>query len=533
MVMALVVSAPAHFAAAAGVELSGGYDSTVLNALTFDFGDGGILRMALDVQVGHRTATLRHTLRTRGEFYFAGGEGRSIDYANLNSLNRYSLQWDPSDDWRATVEAGYNIGQAALMFQGVGDPTASFRRGIFGEYNLLGRVTRTFVDRYRASLFGGVNGRHTVEVPAGTPRGDMIIYRLGVEGSADIGERDTVGLTFNAQRLGMAGLGDWIHRLTAFGSWRHAWTDTFGTGVSLGADFIQDQNDPLREAWNAGPYANLTMTKVFPEQRLAFTVAGRYEFQAVNTVRCGGALRPDGLCPPEFVIAGGAGRVGGGTFQFAWRPREDGNLTITGIATADYGLTENPVLVTDPVTLRPRTNGQTREVANMNVTAVLNARWVFSRSISAFARYTFLYQHVEEPQWFPDIRRHLVLAGVTISVSAGEADYLDGVIPFAEAEVMGAIRNAAASAPGAAEVAAEQGPTGDEPGVLDDPLDPADRPAPPPPRAPGSPAPEDEETAATRGRPPHAPTPPPAPASNRPQPQPPRERREGPEGSNG
>jgi hypothetical protein len=522
MVMALVVSAPLQLAAAAGVEVSGGYDSTVLNALTFNFGDGGILRTALDLQVGHRTDTLRQTLRARGEFYFAGGEGRSIDYANLNSLNRYSLQWDPNDDWRFAVDAGYNIGQSPLMFQGVGDPTASFRRGIFGEYNALGRLTRTFIDRYRVSLYGGVNGRHTVEVPEGTPRGDMIVYRLGVDGSADIGERDTVGLAFVGQRLGMAGLGDWVDRVTAFGTWRHAWTDSFNSGVSLGADFMQDQTDPTRQAWNSGPYANLTATKVFVEQRLAFTVAGRYEFQAVNTVRCGGALRPDGLCPPELVIAGGAGRVGGGTFQFAWRPREDGNLTITGIATADYGLTRNVVLAT--VT----TATGTREVANMNVTAVLNARWAFSRHLSAFARYTFLFQHVEEPQWFPDIRRHVILAGVTVSLTAGEADYLDGVIPFTEAEVTGAIRNAVSSAPGAAEVAAEQSASGEENGVLEDPLDPGDRPAPPPLRRPGDP--EEEPTPGAPARPTTAPTGATPGGSNAPPSTPPRDR---PEGSKG
>ena len=435
MVMALVVSAPLQLAAAAGVELSGGYDSTVLDPFSFEFGDGGILRTALDIQVGHRTETLRHTLRLRGEFYFAGGERRSLGDANINSLNRYSLQWDPSDNWRATVEAGYNIGQSALMTQGTITPGAQFARGIFGEYNLLARATRTFDDRYRVSLFGGVNGRHTVEVPEGTPDGSMILYRLGVEGSADLGERDTVGATFNAQRIGMAGLGDWIHRLTAFGSWRHAWTDTFGSGLSLGADFMQDQNDLLRETWNAGPYVNATATKVFPEQRLAFTVAGRYEFSVVNPVRCttGAAMG----CADGVVVSGGVGRVGGGTFQFAWRPRDDGNLTITGIATADYGLTEHSVRAT------ATTPSGTREVGNMNVTATLNARWVFSRSLSAFARYTFLFQHVEEPTWFPDIRRHVVLAGITLSVTAGEADYLDGVIPFTEAEVTSAIRNAA------------------------------------------------------------------------------------------
>src|SRR5262245_53385160 len=59
--MALVMAAPAQLAAVAGVELSGGYDSTVLNPTTQVFGDGGLFRLAVDTQVGHRTETLRQT----------------------------------------------------------------------------------------------------------------------------------------------------------------------------------------------------------------------------------------------------------------------------------------------------------------------------------------------------------------------------------------------------------------------------------------------------------------------------------------
>ncbi|MFO0601769.1 MAG: hypothetical protein U0324_01285 [Polyangiales bacterium] len=530
-VMALMISAPTQLAAVAGVELSGGYDSTVANFTLSppQWGDGPILRTAVDIQVGHRTETLQQTLRARGEMYYAGGDGRSIDNANFTALTRYNLRWVPDDDWRFEVNGGYNVGAAAMLVQGGAATRGTpFQYGTYGEYLALAQITRTFRDRYRIQPFGGVNGRHTIDVPPGTPRGDMISYRAGISSTADVGDTNTFGAAVNGERLGMAGLGDWIHRVTVFGLWRHAWTDTFGTGISAGADLIQDQTDPLRERWNAGPYGNLVITKVVPEARLAFTLAGRYEFTTVNSVACGGALLANGTCPPDQVIAGGVGRVGGGTFQFAWRPLEDGRLTLVGITTADYGVTENHV----------RSGGrvlpETHAVGNMNFTASLNARWVLARTISAFARYTFLFQHVEEPATLQDVRRHLLLAGITISFTAGEADYLDGVIPWQEAEVTNAIRGAAASAPSADAVAAENAASGEEPGVLDDPLDPADRPAPPPPRRQGDPEPELYPVGDPRRAAP-APTGAAPTGSNNPQQSPsaPARPREGTEGPNG
>jgi hypothetical protein len=527
--MALLVSAPMQFAAAAGVELSGGYDSTVPNFTLSppQWVDGGILRTAVDIQAGHRTVTLQQILRVRGEMFYAGGDGRSLDDANLMALTRYNLRWAPDDDWRFDVNAGYNIGLASMLVQGGaairGTP---FQYGTFGEYLALAQVTRTFQDRYRLMPFGGVNGRHTVDAPPGTPRGDMITYRAGISSTVDVGDRDTFGVALNGERLGMAGLGDWIHRVTVFGLWRHAWTDTFGTGVSGGIDTLQDQTDPLRERWNVGPYATLVLTQVVPEARLAFTLAGRYEFTTVNSVACGGPLRADGTCPPDQVIAGGVGRVGGGTIQFIWRPLEEGHLTVAGIATADYGITENFVRAMG------RVLPQTRPVGNMNVTASLNARWTFNRMLSAFARYTFLFQHVEEPVTFQDVRRHLILAGVTVSFAAGEADYLDGVLPWQEAEIAHAIRGAVASAPGAEAVAEERSAAGEDPGVLDDPLDPGDRPPPRPLRRPGEPDPEPHPIGDPR-RSTNAPTGVTSSGSNSSQPQAPVRPREGSEGPNG
>lgn len=552
-VMALVISAPMQLAAAAGVELSGGYDSTVANFQLSppQWGDGAVMRAAVSIQAGHRTETLRQTLRVQGELYYAGGDGRSLgDINNYTALSRYNLLWTPTDDWQISADLGGNIGLGSLMVQGSSStPGTNFQYGTFAEYLARAQVTRTFRDRYRVSPFGGVNGRQTIDIPPNTPRGDMITYRAGVNASADVGDTNTFGAALSGERIGMAGLGDWLHRVTAFGLWRHAWTDTFNTGLSAGVDVLQDQNDQNRERWNPGPYANVTLTKSIPEARLAFTLAGRYELTSVNSVQCNGRYVPDrngqrsyqlwlderGVCLPRQVIAGGVGRVGGATFQFAWRPLEEGRLTVVGIAAADYGVTENPVFEPDPENPGSRRpTGGVHPVGNMNITASLNARWIVARTVSVFARYTFLFQHVEEPATLQDVRRHLLLAGVTISLTAGEADYLDGVIPWQEAEVTNAIRGAAASAPSADAVAAENAASGEDPGVLDDPLDPADRPLPPPPRRQGDPEPELYPVGDPRRTTP-APTGPTPSGSNNPQQSPsaparPREGTEGPTG---
>ena len=52
----------------------------------------------------------------------------------------------------------------------------------------------------------------------------------------------------------------------------------------------------------------------------------------------------------------------------------------------------------------------------------LNSRWMLSRGVSVFARYTFLFQHVDEPAWYPDIVRHVALLGVTLAVFGGDAE---------------------------------------------------------------------------------------------------------------
>ena len=461
--LAMVVAAPLQLAAAAGLEVTGGYDSTVLNPLTQTFGDGGILRTAVDVQVGHRTESVRQVLRVRGEMYFQGGEGRAIDEApTLMSLNRYTLNWDDGDRWSANLVAAYNVGQGALLMQRSLIAGSPFQAGVFGEYQGSASLTRGFSENARMVLHGGIDGRHTLDVPVGTPRSDQVEVGGGLTGSLDVGERNTFGLTGSSQALQIVGLGDWLMRVTAFSTWRHAWSETANTTISAGVDALQDQTDATRSRWNVGPYGALTYQQVFPDANLALAVRGHYEFTTVNAIRCA-QLNADGTCPPTQVIAGGAGRVGGVGLQLLWRPF-DNAVVFDGEASGDYGVTENFVPGTGTVAGSPTT---TRSVGNSNFTASAGARWILTRGVSVFARYTFLFQHVDEPAWFPDIVRHVALLGVTLAVFGGDAEEVLGITPLEESAAADAIR----AAGGGSSSASEGGDGGGDEGaggVLDD-----------------------------------------------------------------
>ena len=458
--LAMVVAAPLQLAAAAGLEVTGGYDSTVLNPLTQTFGDGGILRTAVDVQVGHRTESVRQVLRVRGEMYFQGGEGRAIDEApTLMSLNRYTLNWDDGDRWSANLVAAYNVGQGALLMQRSLIAGSPFQAGVFGEYQGSASLTRGFSENARMVLHGGIDGRHTLDVPVGTPRSDQVEVGGGLTGSLDVGERNTFGLTGSSQALQIVGLGDWLMRVTAFSTWRHAWSETANTTISAGVDALQDQTDATRSRWNVGPYGALTYQQVFPDANLALAVRGHYEFTTVNAIRCA-QLNADGTCPPTQVIAGGAGRVGGVGLQLLWRPF-DNAVVFDGEASGDYGVTENFVPGTGTVAGSPTT---TRSVGNSNFTASAGARWILTRGVSVFARYTFLFQHVDEPAWFPDIVRHVAILGVTLAVFGGDAEEVLGITPLEESAAADAIRAAGGGSSSASEGGGDEGAGG----VLDD-----------------------------------------------------------------
>jgi hypothetical protein len=476
-----------QLAAAAGVEVSGGYDSTVINPITQTFGDGGLLRAAVDVQVGHRTETLRHTLAARGEFYFLGGEGRSIDQGDVLAIGRYALVWEPDDDWRLSGNAGYNYGQGALLLQRSYESAQIFLRGVFGEYAGNLELTRAFGDSARWSFYAGTNGRHTIEQPAEIPRANMLVFSGGTMASIDLGEVNTLGLTVNGEGLLVDGLGDWVGRITSFATWRHAWGERTTSVLQLGVDAMHDQTDFSRTRWNVGPYAGFQLTHAVPDANLAFTLSGRFERTSVNAVRCRAltadertgravlppgvsrttGLLPDNTCHPTRIEAGGVGQVGGGTLQMLWRPGES-HLTFAGEVSADYGVTDNFVPAPGDA-MGFASNVQS--VGNSNITATAGVRWQLSRGVALFGRYTFLYQHVDEPRWFPDIVRHVVFGGISVTATAGDAEFLDGIVPIEEAETAASIRNALAShtPPDANEPASG-------PNVFDDPLDPGAEP---------------------------------------------------------
>ncbi len=453
--IALVVSAPMQLAAAAGVEVSGGYDSTVLNPLSLTFGDGGLLRTAIDLQVGHHTDTLRQTLRARGELYFVGGEGRDIDQSNLTSLNRYTLVWEPTDRWRINVDGGYNVGQGVLLLQNSLDRSATFFRGVYGEYGVHAGATRGLSENARMVLSGGLDGRHSISVPEGTPRADQVQLTAGLTGSYDFGDHDSLGLTGSWQSLQITGIGDWIMRVTAFATWRHSWSEHTATTLSGGVDSIQDQTDVTRSRWNVGPYAGITFQQTIPEANFGIVLRAGYQFTSVNGVRCNSALDAAGTCPRTQVIAGGAGRVGSANVQLLWRPIGD-NLVFQGTLAGDYGVTQNFVPGSASGTGSPST---TQEVGNSNFSATAGVRWIITRGISTFVRYTFLFQHVDEPAWYPDIVRHVALAGVTFTVFGGDAEELLGVTPLEESGSAQAIRSAGT---GSTSGASDDGGGGDD-----------------------------------------------------------------------
>lgn len=479
--MALVLTAPMQLAGAAGVEASAGYDSTVLYIDPQDppnrFGDGALLRLGLDIQGGHRTETLRQTLRVHGEANFAGGTGGTVtDQIRFLALGNYSLDWSPTDDWRVSVGATYSLVQGALLLQTPNDSVARFHQATFGGYTANARVQRGFNDSGRLGLFAGVLGNHTIAIEPGTPRSDMILLRGGLDGSVDLGEHDALGATVVGERLNLAGLTDFVHRVAGYLSWRRAWAETFNTTLNGGIDAIQDQNDPTRAHWNVGPYVSVTATKVFPEARLAVLLMGGSTFTAFNNVRCNAsplATNPGAACSGP-AVSSGFGRQTSAGLQILWRPLENNRLNITGFLIGSLG---------------------TQAGGTTNVTANVMARWVLTRSTAVFARYTFIFNHIEEPTWYPDIRRHVVMAGLNFTLTAGEADYLEGVIPWDEAETSAAIRSSAAESPSAEAAARDPDASGVDRGdVLDDPLDPADRPQDSPHTDPAPPDPDDPNT---------------------------------------
>jgi hypothetical protein len=176
---------------------------------------------------------------------------------------------------------------------------------------------------------------------------------------------------------------------------------------------------------------------VFPDQNLAIALRGRYEFTAVNAVRCAVAPNSSGGCPDGQQIAGGAGRVLGGVLQLLWHS-EDQHKILTAEVATDYGVTTNLVPAQRGVA------ASSQDVGNSNFRAMINGRWIVSRGFSAFARYTYMQQFNDPPGWPLEFIRHVILLGFTVSATAGEANFLDGVVPQEEFATAAAIREAGA-----------------------------------------------------------------------------------------
>lgn len=444
--LALIVTVPMQFSGAAGVEVAGGYDSTVLNQTTNQYNAGAIARLAVDIQAGHRTETFQHTLRTRGEFYYPSGEGRDLGSSDLTLINRYRLLWEPTDNWRISGEGFYNLGQNALLLGRTGSTDLVFQRGVFGEYGGQVDVARQFGETWRAVLSFGVQGRHVIDQPPDFPRNNTQQWFALLSVDKDLTENDVLGVAVRGEYFLVDGFLDWIGRATAYATYRRSWSENVTTQLSAGLDLLQDQNDPSQ--WNAGPYVNAGYAQLFPDANMALTVNAGYEFALVTSARCNTLeLRrrfrdgriPDGTpCPPELVTFGGTGRVASAAVQWIWHPREQ-DLVFSASVQGDYGITANNT---------PTNPGVATDAVMANLVTTLNARYVLTRGVSFFANYSFFYQYLDDVA-APRLRRpdgdailmnnffrHVVLAGITLSVSGGDGPQLDGVVPLTEVEAL-------------------------------------------------------------------------------------------------
>lgn len=476
--LALLVVVPTQLAAAAGLELSGGYDSTVLDPNGY-FGDGGLARMAADLQLAHRTETLRQILRTRGEYYYNGGEGKAFDEGDFISLTRYGLLWEPNDNWQIGVEGSYAIGQSSVAFGRVSASDFAFRPGVSGEYAGALDIRRALGDTWRLSLVGGVNGRHSVSLPPGVARANMVDTFGVLEASHDFSEKNVGLLSVRAETFLVDGFADWVPRFMGYLGIRRNWSDYTTTQLYAGLDSLQDQNDSTN--FLVGPYFSAAFTHLVPSANLAIGLNARYEYAIVAASRCAVRVASGAMCPASQVVSGGTGRVLGGDLGLLWRPG-DGNLAFSGTVSADYGVTQN-------VDTRPgAAPGALRDVENVNMSAVAGVRWSANRNVSIFGQYNFLYTFLDArvPQSITDIYRHVLLAGVTVAFATGDG-VTEPLVPYEELEALDNARSARGE--GDSQGGAPSSPS-DGPDLLADPFDlsapdPADAPASTPNLGPG------------------------------------------------
>lgn len=435
--IALLAVIPMQLAAAAGVELAGGYDSTVLDQRTLFFGDGVISRAAVDLQFGHRTETFRQLLRTRGEFYFTSGEGRDISQSDLVSLTRYSLRWDSDDDrWGLEGDASYVLGRTSLLLGRAQSPDLVFQRGLYGEVNGHLDLTRRFGERTRLTLSTIALDRHAVEIPTNAARNNLSSIAGLATLAQDIGEKDTLEISGRGEGFSIDGVANWVARITAYGGWRRRWSENFATFVLGGVDTLQDQND--RTDFLVGPYAHAGFGWAHPEDGIAMSLDARYEYAIVASTRCNIAVPAGQPCPPTQVVAGGVGRVAGTAFNFLFRA-PDSPWAVTAGLQGDYGVTEN-------YDLRPgRPPNSIREIENINFNAGAGLRWSPSRRFGMFVRYDFFWSFLtaDVPGAISEFVRHVAMLGVAVSTSVGDGP-TEPLVAFEELDAFAAVRAAGA-----------------------------------------------------------------------------------------
>lgn len=470
--LALVVAVPMQLAAAAGVELAGGYDSTVLNQSTLTYGDGALTRGAVDLQLGHRGETVRQLLRTRGEYYFTAGEGRSFDQGDFVSLTRYALHIEPSDDWSIEGEGSYTLGQSSLLLGRGGSPFLSFQRGVFGDYTGQVQVRRNFSETWRAGLLGGVLGRHAVDIPDNLARNNTLTFVGALEVSHDFNDNNVGIAAARTEYFLIDGYANWVPRIVGYAGLRHLFGEHTTLTVLGGVDSLGDQNDPSE--FFVGPYANAALSIVVPEDHLAFGLGARYEYAIVATTRCNVMVPAGGACPTSQVGSGGTGRVLGGNLSALWRPGE-GHVAFTADVNADYGLTENAVPGATGTTIT------TQQVANFNLSALAGVRFVVGRQLSFFARYNFLYSSISprttgfctNDSEICNVVRHVAMAGVTFALGSEDDGVTEPLVPYEEMEALEDARGAGSTG------ASTGAGAGDDGALPSDPFDLATPDAPP------------------------------------------------------
>ncbi|MBL8604382.1 MAG: hypothetical protein JNK72_20825 [Myxococcales bacterium] len=437
--LVLAVTLPMQFAAAAGAELTGGYDSTVLNQTTLRYGDGWLARGALDAQLGYRGDTVRHLLRVRAEGYYLSNEGRLFTQGDYLLINRYMFQWEPSDDWQIGFEGTYSIGRSGLLLGRTNSTDLQFAPGIAGEYIANAHVRRGWSERNQIQIGGGVQGRHAVSLPPGIPRQNMLTFTANGEYARDLSEKNVGIVGARGEYFLIDGFLDWVPRATGYLGFRRRWNEEVTTTLLAGVDNLRDQYDSSN--WFTGPYLNGGINLQLTDQHLVLGFNARYEYAIVAAARCAVPVANNNVCPREAVVAGGTGRVLGTDFNAVWRPGDSHQWALFAEVNADYGVTQNYAID------RTGTPDLTRivDVGNINLSAGGGARFIANRNVSFFTRYNFLYSYIDLPQlpaFLPEIVRHVVTAGIIVAWnSAGDGAATESLIPYEEAEATHLARN--------------------------------------------------------------------------------------------